>query len=60
MVGSFIIFLIMLLLHMTLVSLEPKYTFLSDFTQYTMYIVIGAAVLFAVFTAIKIYKSIRK
>ena len=60
MVGSFIIFLIMLLLHMTLVSLEPKYTFLSDFTQYTMYIVIGAAVLFVIFTAIKIYKSIRK
>lgn len=60
MVGSFIIFLIMLLLHITLVSLEPKYTFLSSFTQYTMYIVIGAGILCALFIAIKIYKSIKK
>lgn len=60
MVGSFIIFLIMLLLHITLISLEPNYTFLSEVTQYTTYIVIGTAVLFAIFTIIKIYKSIRK
>lgn len=57
MVGSFIIFLISLVIHIVLVSLTPTYDFLALYTTYTFWIVIVTAVLFVLFAVVKLFRK---
>lgn len=57
MVGSFIIFLISLILHIVFLSLESTFTVLSDITVWTQWIVIGTAVIFGLFTLVTLFKK---
>lgn len=64
MVGSFIALLIGLVFHLTISSLVSKFSFLADWTRWTLIAVNFLAVVFVVITIIKvisiIVRSIRR
>ena len=60
MIGSFIIFLIALILRITLGTLTGKFVFLKSWLPYFNIVVIACAVVFAVFVIIAIVKQLGK
>ncbi len=57
MVGSFIVLVIGFLLHLILVSLVPMFDFLAGWTPWTLGAVIALAVIFVIFTIVKLIRK---
>lgn len=60
MVGSFIVFLISIILTFILNELSTKFSFIENIMPYSLYVVIGLAIVFAVFVLLELIKKITK
>lgn len=60
MVGSFIALIISVILMFIFEELNAKFSFIENIMPYSLYVVIGLAIVFAVFVLLELIKKITK